>query len=228
LLKEGGIREVAISTNVSLLDERRSREILDAGLDLIILSIDSLDKRVFESIRIPLLHEAVMANALRFIALRNEMRAKTKIWVRMIRQDSNFHEWPEFERFWRGRLAEGDRVNYHNLHNWGNQLKSFKPVAETYEPGLPCVALWSLMVIFANGDVPLCNVDYANKHPTGSVATSSIADLWQSPAMAARRELHLSGRKADIDICDNCNVWDEPPDIKAVAAEYGTRVAVES
>ena len=28
---------------------------------------------------------------------------------------------------------------------------NYKPMQESYEPNLPCVALWSLMVIFANG-----------------------------------------------------------------------------
>ena len=50
-LKTGGIREVTISTNVALLNVRRARELLGAGLDKIILSIDSLDKAVFEAIR---------------------------------------------------------------------------------------------------------------------------------------------------------------------------------
>ncbi|MBF0418021.1 MAG: radical SAM protein [Magnetococcales bacterium] len=226
MLKQGGIREVAISTNVSLLDETRARDLLEAGLDTIILSIDSLDKAVFESIRVRLVHEVVMENALRFIRLRDEMKARTRIWVRMIRQESNYDEWPAFEQFWRGHLGENDRVNYSNLHNWGSQLRSFKPVAETYEPGLPCVALWSLMIIFANGDVPLCNVDYANKYPTGNLSTSSIADMWQSEAMTGRRALHMSGHKSDIDICTDCNVWDEPPDIHNVAAEYGAKVSL--
>ena len=71
------------------------------------------------------------------------------------------------------------------------------------------VALWSLLVVFANGDVPLCNVDYNNKFPTGSIMKNSIKELWQSKIMSVRRKLHLDGNKKDISICANCNVWDE-------------------
>ena len=49
MVKEGGIKNVHISTNVSLLTESKSRDLLHAGLDSIILSIDSLNKEVFET-----------------------------------------------------------------------------------------------------------------------------------------------------------------------------------
>jgi radical SAM protein with 4Fe4S-binding SPASM domain len=220
ILKEGGIRNVAIATNVSLLTENKARELLEAGLDTVILSIDSLDKKVFESIRVRLIFEEVMGNALRFIALRNEIRPQTGIWVRMIRQQSNQDEWPEYYDYWSRRVAENDRVYYHNIHNWGAQLKGFIPIAGSYEPNLPCVALWSLLVIFCNGDVPLCNVDFNNKYPTGSVLTHPIEDLWRSKTMLQRRQWHLTGQKGTISLCENCNVWDEAPDRELVSAQY--------
>ena len=38
---------------------------------------------------------------------------------------------------------------------------------------------------------------------------NSIKELWQSEIMNARRKLHINGKKKDISICANCNVWDE-------------------
>jgi MoaA/NifB/PqqE/SkfB family radical SAM enzyme len=209
ILKRGGVRHVNISTNVALLDEKRSRDLLEAGLDMVVLSIDSLKKEVFEAIRLGLDFDEVLENALRFAELRNQIRPQTRIWMRMIRQDSNFDEWPSYEEFWKKRLAPTDRVYYHYIHNWGGQLKGFRPVSRSYEPNLPCVALWSLMVIFGNGDVPLCNVDYNNKYPTGNVRDYTIEELWRSKVMLERRRLHLSGQKGCISLCSNCNVWDE-------------------
>jgi sulfatase maturation enzyme AslB (radical SAM superfamily) len=226
ILKEGGINEVAISTNVALLDEERARAILEAGIDMIILSIDSLDKEVFEKIRVRLIHEEVMANALRFIGLRNQIRPSCKVWVRMIRQETNVDEWPAFEAYWRQHLAENDRVNYHDIHNWGGQLDGFKAIVPTREPNLPCIALWSLMVIFGDGRVPLCNVDYNNLYPSGDVSKDSIANVWRSHIYNQRRLMHLGGDKAGIPICKNCNVWDEPPDRDKVAPEVSEAVWV--
>ena len=224
-LKAGGIDNTAISTNVSLLNEKRATQLLEAGLGLIILSIDSLKKDVYEAIRVRLKFEEVLENAVKFLELRDRMKSPTRVWVRMIRQESNQDEWPAYQEFWSKRISPIDRVYYHNIFNWGGQLKQFDPISNSYEPNLPCVALWSLLVIFCNGDVPLCNVDYNNKYPTGSVLKHSIKELWRSKVMNERRELHLSGQKACISLCEHCNVWDETPDQpEKISGEYASEV----
>jgi radical SAM protein with 4Fe4S-binding SPASM domain len=220
ILKDGGIRKVGISTNVQLLNEKTSIALLEAGLDEIVLSLDSLKKDVFESIRVRLNFETVMENALRFIALRNKIRPQTSIWARMIRQESNQDEWPAFRDYWQPKLAENDRCYYLNIHNWGGQLEGFKPIEQSYQPKVPCVALWSLMVIFANGDVPMCNVDYNNKHGLGEVRTRSIAELWNGGEQNERRRKHLSGRKGENDLCANCTVWNDPSDRANVSEAF--------
>ena len=221
ILKQGNVGDISISTNVSLLTEKKSLEILEAGLDLVIMSMDSLDKTVYEGIRIGLKFEEVLENALRFIELRKKINPKTKIWMRMVMQEANKDEWAGYQAYWAQRLLpDHDRVYYHTIFNWGGQLKAFKPVAKSCELNLPCVSLWSLMVIFNNGDVPLCNVDFNLKYRLGNVKDSSIAELWHSKLMETRREKHLFGRKRDIGICGNCNVWDEPIDLKNVSSKY--------
>lgn len=228
-LKQGGIRQVSIASNVSLLNEERSSALLEAGLDVIIMSIDSLEKQVFESIRVKLNFEEVLENAERFISLRDRINPGTQIWMRMIRQEENKGEWPAYQEFWSQRMAATDRIYYHNIFNWGGQLKDFRPIAQSYEPNLPCVALWSLLVIFANGDVPLCNVDYNNKYPTGSVREQTIEEVWRSKVMAERRHAHLEGRKGDIKLCENCNVWEEAEtQDKLISAQYAGKVAIKA
>lgn len=229
-LKKGGVDQTCISTNVSLLTPDKARDLLHAGLDTIILSIDSLKKEVYESIRVRLKFEEVLANALSLIELRNEIRPETKIWVRMIRQESNKDEWPSYFDFWKTKLnlSSKDRCYFHNLFNWGNQLEGFRPIAKSFEPGLPCVALWSLMVIFTDGRVPLCNVDYNQKFPIGDATKDSLKSIWQSKLLNEKRELHLKGEKAKISICDNCNVWDESPDLEGISSQYAEAVDLKS
>ena len=224
VLKEGGIKNVSIATNVSLLTESKSRDLLEAGLDTVIMSIDSLNKEVFEAIRVRLVMEEVLENALKFIELRDQIRPATRIWMRMIRQPSNKDEWPSYNDYWSQRMSAQDRIYYHNIFNWGGQLADYQPFAKTFEPNLPCVALWSLLVIFCNGDVPLCNIDFNNKYPTGSVVTNSIEELWQSKVLAERREWHMAGEKSRISLCKNCNVWDESPDTEGISSEYATEI----
>lgn len=207
-LKGRGVRRVAISTNASLLNVDRAEGLLINGIDEVLLSVDSLVPDVYEKIRKGLDFSEVMENCLKFIELRNAMKSDCQIWVRMIRQESNRDEWPEFQNFWRARLRASDRVDYRNLHNWGSQLVNFRPLVQA-DTEKPCIALWSLMVIFANGDVPMCNVDYNNRYPLGSVVDSSIASLWQSKEQNRRRGLHMDGNRAAITPCMSCTVWSE-------------------
>ncbi len=226
-LKAAGVKRVGIATNVSLLDERRATDILKAGIDEVIMSVDSLQKVVFEEIRLGLKFETVLQNALRFVELRNRLRPQTSIWMRMVVGKNNANEWDSYRDYWSARLNDQDRLYYHSMHNWGGQLNGGVPRL-SYEPSLPCVALWSLMVIFANGDVPLCNVDYNNKFPTGDVRQASIADVWQSAILTKRRQQHLGGEKASLSLCVNCNVWDEQGDHNAefLSAQYGSAQSI--
>ena len=227
ILKDGGVNATSISTNVSLLTEDRSLALLEAGLDMIIMSVDSLDKEVFESIRVRLKLQEVLANALKFIELRDKIRPQTRIYMRMIRQEGNEDEWPSYEAYWRPKLAENDRLYYHNIFNWGGQLNGFSAIEGSYEPRLPCVALWSLLVIFGDGRVPLCNVDYNNVYPTGNVLENSIEELWRSKIMNERREQHLTGKKACISLCEHCNVWDEGQITnESISPHYSEQVAL--
>ena len=224
--KDHGIDNTSISTNVSLLNEKRSKEILQAGLGLIILSIDSLKKEVFEKIRKRLIFEEVMDNAIRFFQLRDKINSKSRIWVRMIRQESNYKEWDEYFNFWKKYASGQDRIYYYNIFNWGGQLDNYKPISKSFEPNLPCVALWSLMVFFANGDVPLCNVDYNNKYPTGSIMKNTIREIWQSKIINQRRNFHLNNKKKNITLCQNCNVWEERSGEELISSEYAEKVSL--
>jgi len=221
-----GIKNTSIATNVSLLNEKKSRELLESGLGLVIMSIDSLKKDVFEKIRVRLNFEEVKENAIKFLELRDKINPNCRVWIRMIRQESNYKEWDNYYDFWKKYASDQDRIYYHNIFNWGGQLDKFKSIEKSYEPNLPCVALWSLIVFFANGDVPLCNIDYNNKYPTGNVMESSIKDLWTSKIMNARRKLHLNGNKKDISLCVNCNVWDEVKGDELISPEFAEKVSI--
>lgn len=226
--KEAGINDTSIATNVSLLNEKRSKEILEAGLGLVIMSIDSLKKDVFESIRVRLKFDEVKENAINFLKLRDKINPNCRVWIRMIRQESNKEEWNDYYNFWKGYASENDRIYYHNIFNWGGQLDNYKSIEKSFEPNLPCVALWSLMVFFANGDVPLCNVDYNNKFPTGNIMKTSIKELWKSKISDERRKLHMKNDKRKISICENCNVWDEVTGDELISPEFAEKVSIRN
>ena len=132
--KTNGIDNTSIATNVSLLNEKKSTDLLEAGLGLVIMSIDSLKKDVFEKIRVRLKFEEVKENALRFLQLRDKINPQCRVWIRMIRQESNYKEWDDYYNFWKKYASDLDRIYYHNIFNWGGQLDNYKSVEKSYEP----------------------------------------------------------------------------------------------
>jgi radical SAM protein with 4Fe4S-binding SPASM domain len=208
-LKKIGVKEVSIASNLALLDEATSLSLLESELDILVCSFDSLNKPVYEAIRKRLVFEEVLENILRFIRLRKEGGYRTKIWMRMIRQKENYNEWESYLKFWQSQLNKDDRIYFHNIFNWGGQLNNYIPVSTNTEINKPCVALWSLLVIYTDGKVPLCNVDFNNKHQLGDIMKSSIREVWKNTVLNKYREMHIGGLKSEIPICISCNVWED-------------------
>ena len=107
---KNGIKNTSIATNVSLLNEKKSRDLLEAGLGMVIFSIDSLQKDVFEKIRVRLKFEEVKENAIKFLQLRDKINPECRVWIRMIRQESNKNEFDEYYKFWSKYTSEVDRI----------------------------------------------------------------------------------------------------------------------
>ena len=80
--KENGIDNTSIATNVSLLNEKKSYDLLNAGLGIIILSIDSLKKDIFEKIRVRLNFDEVIENAIKFFEIRDKINPNCRVWVK--------------------------------------------------------------------------------------------------------------------------------------------------
>ena len=54
----------------------------------------------------------------------------------------------------------------------------------------------------------------------------SIKDLWRSKIAEDRRNLHLSNNKNKIDLCKNCNVWDEITGEELISPDFAEKVSI--
>ena len=108
----------------------------------------------------------------------------------------------EFVRFWSSvpgvdqvRVKE-DETNLlqaeagHSAQNWNH----------------PCHYLWrGPMYVKHNGDVyPCCQSYMLDGSPVGNVARETLPQIWNSGLMTRMRELHVTGRAGEIDICARC------------------------
>src|SRR5215207_11639142 len=99
--KEKGIKEVGMISNGSLINEDVARGMIDAGLDAINISVDASGKEVFESTRLGLKYDKVIANIERIVRLRTESgKRRPKLILSFVRQNNSQDE-QAFIEHWR-------------------------------------------------------------------------------------------------------------------------------
>ena len=193
--KEKGIREVGMISNGSLITEAVARGMIEAGLDAINISVDASGKEVFESTRIGLKYDKVIANIERLVRIRAELgKRRPKLILSFVRQNNSADE-QAFIEHWK-KIA--DKIHITDLHNWAGTLHTNSDVNyPCYRPWLTFTALW-------DGRVSLCCADFDGRNVLGDLNTSSIKDIWNSQPYVDARRQHLESGGPEI--CRSCDL----------------------
>jgi radical SAM protein with 4Fe4S-binding SPASM domain len=227
-LKSGGIKHVAISTNASGLNERNARRLLEAGIDEVMLSIDSVVKEKYEQLRVGLNYDQVLANIKNFFKLRDELRPSAQIRVRAVciyDPQNDSEEMLEWENFWRPMKKPRDRIYMKRVHSWGNQVEVDGAPSPDTDIFHPCIIPWSTMHITAMGTVALCPHDFDGKANLGDINADSIADVWRAHKLMEVRRLHATGNRNAISFCRGCRTFDEEFSLERDKENWRTRRA---
>ena len=193
--KQKGIPQVGMISNGSLINEAAARGMIEAGLDAINISVDASGKEVFESTRVGLKYDKVIANIERLLALREQAgRRRPKLILSFVRQNNSEDE-HAFIEHWR---TKADKIHITDLHNWAGTLNQKSDVNyPCYRPWLTFTALW-------DGRVSLCCADFDGSTILGDLRTHTISEIWNSGTYRAlRREPLESGGPA---ICRSCDL----------------------
>jgi len=210
LAKDMGFEGVGFATNCTNLDENTSIKLINAGLDTIICSVDSLRKDIHENIRVGTNFEKVVQNIKKFIELRNSMHSKTKVMMRFIRQKDNYSEWEQYEKYWNSRLDHslGDQVLKFDVHNWGDKLinydKSSLGISTT--DIITCEDLVNRLLIYSSGDVGLCCSDDNGYFNMGNVLSEDPITIYNNEIFTKMRNDMYEGKLFDSPPCNNCTI----------------------
>lgn len=208
--KGKGFRSLGISTNGELLHARLAEQLFEAGLDVIIFSIDGIRKETHEAIRINTHFERVVENAERAIARRNEGGYSARLIFRFIRQPANYLEWHGFQEYWGARISKtkGDMLIRYDAHTWGNEVHMPGIAAFSSVPDhTPCHHIFDRLIVLCDGTVPLCCVDFHHaNYAFGNVKDASPIEVFNSPRAQKIRGLHKEGRRLSLNICARCTL----------------------
>jgi hypothetical protein len=193
--KQRGIKEVGAISNGSLLTEHVARGMIEAGLDAINISVDASGKETFESTRVGLNYDKVIANIERLVRLRKEAgKRRPKLILSFVRQNNDADE-QAFIEHWK-QIA--DKIHVTDLHNWAGTLHKESDV------NYPCYRPWLTFTVLWDGRVSLCCADFDGRVTLGDLNTSTIQDIWNAdPYRNVRRE-HLESGGPDI--CRSCDL----------------------
>jgi radical SAM protein with 4Fe4S-binding SPASM domain len=212
---------VGTTTNGMLVDEGKSRAILESGLDEIYFSLDGATKETFEEIRGGAQFETVVANIKRLIEMKG-MVAAPIVGVWFVGMKSNIRELPDLVRLCRELRVDRLAVQV-DMCAWGKddldqKVESFRlePADLDYvrraqvlalelqlefilnEEKIPAGKLcdwpWYSAYITAESKVvPCCLIADAKVVNFGSLKEQSIQEIWNSTAYQDFRRAHLSG-----------------------------------
>ncbi len=207
--KKKGVVDVQFNTNGVLLKGDLAKKIIDAGVDKVIISFDSIKKERYESIRVGAVFEEVVRNVEEFVKLRNESGRKGPcIRISMVKMKENLDEVDEFYRFWKERGV--DLVTYVNYVNY----KGKDPEADKRYISHPirlrddfvCAQLWQRMFVLQDGTITPCCGDLDAQEVLGNAWTDSLRDVWLGDKFSRLRDLHWSGRYKEMKICRTCTL----------------------
>jgi radical SAM protein with 4Fe4S-binding SPASM domain len=193
--KQKGIQEVGMISNGSLITDSVARGMVEAGLDAINISVDASGKEVFESTRLGLKYEKVIANIERLLRIRAELgKRRPKLILSFVRQNNSIDE-QAFIEHWR---TVADKIHITDLHNWAGTLNRESDV------NYPCYRPWLTFTVLWDGRVSLCCADFDGRHILGNLNSSTIKDIWNGEPYVQARRAHLESGGPEI--CRSCDL----------------------
>lgn len=214
--REGLARTTRIITNGILLDRAKATALIDAGLDEIHISVDTLDRDKYREIKVGDYADRVKANMHAVIPLIEE-RQKTQIFIKyFMAEPTNSYG-----------ISESDSESVRNEFSEAAQNSRVVHLKQQYlvdvgkgmldgKDGMvsPCEVPFYLLYIMHSGKVSACCSDVFNGLTVGHLTEKlppnkmhmgdSLLGVVDSVALYEIRRKHLTGACGDIKLCAGC------------------------
>jgi radical SAM protein with 4Fe4S-binding SPASM domain len=210
-----------ISTNTSLLNEKISRDMLEAGLDVITVCMDGMSRESYENFRGADDFEVVKENIIKLTEIKNELNSKTVVRLQFILNSYNQDEVDGIEAF-----AEEHGIDELALKTFGlpgyfygeserNRLvRKFLPTKKGVDKRFDdenltlikknmtkCDGPISGISVTVEGDIALCCYDFTGKHIYGNLVNENLKDILKSENA---KKIIEGGENMQYEICQNC------------------------
>ncbi|MCI9166597.1 MAG: radical SAM protein [Dorea sp.] len=191
--KDRGVLDIYFNTNGMLLTEDVSRDLIEAHLDRISISIDGTNAEEYEKVRIGANFDTVVSNIKRLRELREEYGVTyPKIRIQTV------------------KLPELDLEKYVNTWKvYADEVAALEYTDESVrvtdiEEKWACPQLWQRMTIEWDGYVYGCNNDDLKGICLGNALERTIYDCWHDERLMEIRKCHMKGKSHEVNDCNGC------------------------
>jgi len=201
--RDHGFIDILMNTNGELLSEEKSKNIIEAGLTRLMVSIDAFTEETFKKIRVGGNFQKVKQNILSFTRIRNELGLKLPlVRTSFVLQKNNEKELTSFKKFWE------DKVDYVHIQSFSkpyNTAEDSWTSRKIYSPDVfKCDQPNNRIVIRSDGEVLPCCSWFSYEIPVGNINNSSIYEIWNASKMSNLREMHFKGEYYLNPSCKKC------------------------
>jgi len=206
-VKNSGVY-VTLTTNGTIMNEKRTQHLLDAGVHMIDISIDAFKLETYSKIRVNGNLEVTRGNVLRLIQWIKESKANTKVVVSFVEQPQNSNEVNDFDSYWKDQGV--DSVVIRRLHSCSGAVPELADKQRANLSSIirrPCLYPWERVVINAKGDLAFCPSDWVHGSYIANYRDTTIHAEWQGAFYQALRQAHLSNDYRNHVFCRNCPDW---------------------
>jgi radical SAM protein with 4Fe4S-binding SPASM domain len=216
---------VSTSTNAHFINDDSARQIVESGLDRLIISIDGTAQETYEQYRVGGNLKKVIDATEHLIHWKNKLQSKTPHLIfQFLVVKPNEHQIQDIETLGKRLKVDEIRFKTAQIYNYeqGNPLipsidkysryKRKKDGSYVLKNKLPnqCWKMWHSTVITWDGKILPCCFDKDAKHQLGNLQSSPFKTIWESNEYNQFRASILKSR-SQIDICQNCSegtkVW---------------------
>lgn len=199
---------VALTTNGTIMNEKRTQKLLESGVHMIDISIDAFKPETYAKIRVKGNLDATRGNVLRLLQWVRESKSKTKVVVSFVEQPQNMKEVRDFEKYWKD--AGINEVVIRRLHSHSGaviKVASMNREKQQSATRRPCLYPWERVTINARGDLAFCPSDWVHGSFVADYRNTTIHAEWQGKFYQALRQAHVSNNYDNHGFCGNCPDW---------------------
>ena len=203
IAKDKGCRSVILNTNGLLLNRKTNQDICEAGLDFIMIGLDSASEKTHRATRGNEDYASVVANIDRLLEVRAGLSSPSpKVVLQIVKAKANDEEIEGFFDLWDKKV---DHIVLKGFNRFNGRVEDNSVIDCTPLERYPCRKMLDKISVLWNGDVPYCEQDFDAEILLGNIARQPLSAIWEKTQDI--RLQHLIGNDGLPDMCRKCSEW---------------------